>query len=100
MMLETEFCILGGGIMGLSAAHALSERNAEIVLVDRYGVGNELCSSNDVNRVFRYAYGNDKLYVQMAVESRKLWKDLEEASGSRLLIQTGLLMLNGDDKGA
>jgi monomeric sarcosine oxidase len=100
VVLETEFCILGGGIMGLTTAYAISDRNRRVVLLDRYGVGNERCSSNDVNRVFRYSYGNDELYVRMAVESRKLWRSLEEESGQPLLIRTGLLMLSGEDESA
>jgi sarcosine oxidase len=100
VVLETEFCILGGGIMGLATAYAISDHNKKIVLVDRYGVGNEQCSSCDVNRVFRYSYGNDELYVRMAIESLKLWRTLEDESEKQLLIRTGLLMLMGEDKGA
>src|SRR5437879_6848062 len=36
----------------------------------------------------------------MAVESLKLWKNLEEESGQKLLLPTGLLMLQGEDQDA
>src|SRR2546427_9535445 len=36
----------------------------------------------------------------MAVESLKLWKNLEEESGQELLLPTGLLMLQGEDQDA
>ena len=85
--------------MGSATAYALSKMtDKEILLVDRYGIGNEYCSSNDVNRVFRYAYGNDQHYTKMAVESEALWKKLEQETGHKLLILTGLLMLLGQDK--
>ena len=85
--------------MGSATAYALSEMtDKEILLVDRYGIGNEYCSSNDVNRVFRYAYGNDQYYTKMAVESEALWKKLEHETGLKLLVPTGLLMLLGQDK--
>ena len=84
--------------MGSATAYALSKMSdKEILLVDRYGVGNEYCSSNDVNRVFRYAYGNDQLYTKMAVESEALWKEIEQETGQKLLVPTGLLMLLGRD---
>jgi len=85
--------------MGLSTAYSMSKTgDSKILLLDRYGIGNEYCSSNDVNRVFRYSYGNDEHYTRMAVESLKLWKILEEESGQELLLPTGLLMLQGEDQ--
>lgn len=101
MATETDICILGGGIMGLATAYSISRASAsKVLLLDRYGVGNDFCSSNDVNRVFRYSYGNDELYTRMAVESLKLWKDLEKHSEEEILLPTGLLMLQGEDRNA
>ncbi|HYY90711.1 MAG TPA: FAD-dependent oxidoreductase [Candidatus Dormibacteraeota bacterium] len=99
--MKTDICILGGGIMGLSTACSISKNSdSEVLLVDRYGIGNELCSSNDVNRVFRYSYGSDELYTRMAVESLQLWRQLERESNQELLLQTGLLLLQGEDRNA
>jgi glycine/D-amino acid oxidase-like deaminating enzyme len=85
--------------MGTATAYALSQVTEKRILqVDRYGIGNDYCSSNDVNRVFRYAYGNDELYTKMAVESLRLWKKLENDTRQELLIPTGLLMLEGEDE--
>jgi len=87
--------------MGLATAYSISKTSdSKILLLDRYGIGNDYCSSNDVNRVFRYSYGNDEHYTRMAVESLKLWKNLEEESGQELLLPTGLLMLQGEDRDA
>jgi monomeric sarcosine oxidase len=87
--------------MGAATAYAISRMGDQrIVLLDRYGVGNEYCSSNDVNRVFRYSYGNDQHYTKMAVESLRLWKEIEKETGRELLIPAGLLMLEGEDKHA
>jgi len=101
LVVTTDICILGGGIMGLATAYSISKTcDSKILLLDRYGIGNDYCSSNDVNRVFRYSYGNDVHYTQMAVESLKLWKSLEKESGQELLLPTGLLMLQGEDRDA
>jgi monomeric sarcosine oxidase len=98
---EADVCIVGGGVMGAATAYAIS-RMAEkkIILLDRYGLGNEYCSSSDVNRVFRYAYGSDDHYTKMAIDSRGLWNEIEKNSRQELLIPTGLLMLEGEDKPA
>ena len=101
MATETDICVLGGGIMGLATAYSISKASAsKVLLLDRYGVGNDLCSSNDLNRVFRYSYGNDELYTRMAIESLELWKNLERESGQEILLPTGLLMLQGEDLNA
>lgn len=87
--------------MGLAAAHAIRKNsNLDVLVLDRYGIGNDYCGSNDVNRVFRYSYGNDELYTKMAVKSISLWKELEKDSRQKLLIQTGLLLLQGEDENA
>ncbi len=98
MKLDTDICILGGGIMGAATAYSICKTSGSKVLVlDRYGVGNDHCSSNDANRVFRYSYGGDEYYTRMAVESLKLWRQLEKETGQELLVTTGLLMLEGED---
>ena len=81
--------------MGTAAAYSLSKTNSRVLVMDRYGVGNEYCSSNDVNRVFRYSYGSDEYYTRMAVESLKLWRELEKDPSHELLVTTGLLLLQG-----
>lgn len=87
--------------MGLATAYSISKASSsKVLLLDRYGVGNDFCSSNDVNRVFRYSYGNDELYTRMAVESLKLWENLERESEQKILLPTGLLMLQGEDPSA
>ncbi|HEX4921185.1 MAG TPA: FAD-dependent oxidoreductase, partial [Candidatus Bathyarchaeia archaeon] len=66
--MKTDICIVGGGIMGLATAYNLTRTtDSEILILDRYGIPNDYSASNDVNRVFRYSYGNDKFYTEMAV---------------------------------
>jgi monomeric sarcosine oxidase len=87
--------------MGAATAYAISAMSEQkILLLDRYGLNNEYCSSNDVNRVFRYSYGSDQHYTKMAVESLRLWRQVEKDTGQELLIPTGLLMLEGEDEHA
>lgn len=96
---RADVCIIGAGVMGSAAAYWLGkEEGLRTILLDRFKVGNDYCSSNDTNRVFRYAYGRDKLYTQMAVESHRLWKQLEQETNERLLVPSELLLLRGDDE--
>ena len=64
--MKTDICIVGGGIMGLATAYNLAKAtDYDILLLDRYGITNDYAASNDVNRVFRYSYGNDKFYTDI-----------------------------------
>jgi monomeric sarcosine oxidase len=97
-MSETDICIVGAGIMGSATAYYLSKTtDKQIVLVDQYTVANDYCSSNDTNRVFRYAYGKDEFYTRLAIQSRKLWQQLEQETKLRLLIPSDLLLVQGAD---
>src|SRR5215831_1604140 len=97
--MEADVCIVGGGLMGSAAAYWLSKTSSlNIVLLDQYSIGNEFCSSQDANRVFRYSYGADQLYTKMAMQTLPLWRDLERDTGEQLLIPCGLLLIDGDDE--
>ncbi len=97
--MEADVCIVGGGVMGSAAAYWLSKTSdLDVVLVEQYSIGNDYCSSNDANRVFRYSYGSDKLYSRMAMETLPLWKNLEEDAGEQLMVPSGLLLVDGEDK--
>ncbi len=85
--------------MGSAAAYWLSKfTELKIVLVERFTIGNDYCSSHDANRVFRYSYGSDKLYTKMATETLPLWKSLEADTGEQLLVPSGLLLVQGRDE--
>jgi sarcosine oxidase len=85
--------------MGSAAAYWLSKSSElKIVLVERYSIGNDYCSSHDANRVFRYSYGADKLYTRMAMNTLPLWKSLEADTGEQLLVPSGLLLVQGNNE--
>jgi len=85
--------------MGSATAYYLSKiTDKQIILVDQYNVANDYCSSNDINRVFRYAYGKDEFYTRLAIQSRKLWQQLEQETKLQLLIPSDLLLVQGTDK--
>lgn len=98
-MSETDICILGAGIMGAATAYYLSKTtDKKIVLIDQYKVANDYCSSNDINRVFRYAYGKDEFYTRLAIQSHKLWQQLEQETKLQLLIPSDLLLIQGTNR--
>jgi sarcosine oxidase len=88
--------VVGAGLLGLSAAWALTRRGWDVVVLEAAGgVGHERSGSKGDARIFRLGYP-DPLYVDMALRARDLWLDLERAQGRRLLHAAGQVTL-GDD---
>ena len=92
---DTQIVIVGAGVMGLATARALSKRGGEVVVLEQFEVGHTRGSSHGQSRVFRFSY-DDALYVQMAMESLPLWRQLEYESGRSLLRILGGLDFGGD----
>ena len=81
--------------MGAMTACELSRGRAKVALIDQSALPNPGGASFDHSKVFRFAYP-DPFYARLAVEALKLWRELEEESGTRLLTPTGVLMIGRD----
>ncbi len=81
--------------MGLATALELARRGADVEVRERATVGNELASSVDRSKVFRFAYP-DPFYADLGRRTLPLWRALEEAAGERLLEQCGVLYLDAE----
>src|SRR5215218_9378903 len=88
--------IVGAGVMGCAAAYQLAKDGARVLLFDQFAVGHAHGSSHGPSRIIRLAY--DSLdYVVLARASYALWRELEAASGARLLTPTGGLDMGAPD---
>jgi sarcosine oxidase len=85
-----QFVVVGGGLLGLSTAWALSRRGHEVVVLEAHSVGHDHSGSKGRARIFRLSY-TDPLYVRMARAAGVLWRALEAEAGTTLLHQTGQL---------
>lgn len=90
-----EFAVVGGGLLGLSVARALAQREHEVVLLERSTIGNPRAGSKGNARIFRYGY-EDPFYVRLAMASKPMWRELEAETGRSLLSHTGQLSFGGD----
>lgn len=82
--------VLGGGIVGASAAYALIKRGEKTLLVDQFVPGHDRGSSHGDGRVFRLNYPED-FYVDMAAKSLPLWQALSDAAGRPVIQKTGII---------
>lgn len=84
------FTVVGAGAWGLPAAAELAARGHEVVLLDRYGVGNPWASSSGPTRLWRLTHP-DVARVRLARRSVEAMERLESRSGARVFLRRGLL---------
>ena len=90
--------IIGGGVMGLMTAYyaaPLAGAGGAVTGIDRSQVGDPATASFGLTRSVRNDY-RDPAYARLAVEARRLWRELERDCGQRLLVDCGCLNLVKD----
>ena len=80
--------IVGAGIFGLATAAELAQRGHVVAAIDRFGSGHAATSSTGRSRGIRIAYDHP-FYVSLAQEAIRRWKELEHASGKKILHLSG-----------
>ncbi len=92
--------VVGLGAMGSAALYQLSKRGARVLGIDRFSPPHSRGSSHGDTRLTRVAIGEGRHYVPLAARSHEIWRELEEASGERLLTVTGGLFFSGQEQGS
>jgi sarcosine oxidase subunit beta len=85
--------ILGGGIMGLSAAWALARSGWRVTVVDQDALPNPRGASVDEHRLIRHAYGAQAGYMRMVDDAFAAWELLWRDLGEALYVATGTLAI-------
>ena len=81
--------VAGVGGMGSAACWHLARRGRRVLGLERFDIPHAMGSSHGVTRIIRLPYYEDPAYVPLLRRAYALWRELEAASGERLLIITG-----------
>ena len=84
--------VVGAGINGVAAAHALARGGDEVTLYEQFRAGHANGSSHGASRIFRLAY-RDPDWVRLAQEALEAWRALEAECGETLIELNGLVEL-------
>ena len=98
-MKKLRCAIIGAGVIGSAAAHALTRRGAEVTIFEQYDLFHKHGSSHGATRMLRLAYYEHPNYVPLVQRAVTLWRDLERESKQTLFLQSGVL-LAGFENGA
>ncbi|MBA4016871.1 MAG: N-methyl-L-tryptophan oxidase [Pirellula sp.] len=79
-----------GGVGSATLAH-LASRGLRVLGIDRFASPHNRGSSHGRTRMIRQAYFEHPSYVPLVLRAYDLWHELEQATGSQLYEETGLL---------
>lgn len=80
--------VIGAGGMGSAAAYHLACSGAKTLVLEQFSRGHAFGSSHGDSRIIRLAY-EKKFYVELMKSAYTEWRNLEAASGKKLLFNTG-----------
>ncbi len=94
MPMETyDLIVVGLGAVGSAALCQAALRGARVLGIDRYRPPHDFGSSHGETRITRQAVGEGAEFVPLVLRANVLWRELEAASGEKLLVQNGGLVL-------
>ncbi|WGY45677.1 N-methyl-L-tryptophan oxidase [Vibrio sp. ABG19] len=89
--MKYDVVVVGAGSMGMAAGYFLARQGKKVLLMDAFDPPHHHASHHGETRIIRYAYGEGKEYVPLALRAKALWEELELHSGQSLFLQTGVL---------
>lgn len=85
--------VVGAGSMGMSAGYYLARKGLRTLLIDAFDPPHREGSHHGEPRLIRHAYSGDPVYTELAVRAHRLWNEVEELTGTQLLVPSGVLNL-------
>lgn len=91
MSLHFDVVIIGAGTMGMAAGYYLAKQGTKTLLIDAFDPPHSKGSHSGDTRIIRFAYGEGREYVPLALRSKELWDELQQETSDPLFLQTGVL---------
>ncbi len=97
-MQQFDVIVIGAGAMGCAAAYHLAKDNQRVLLLEQFEIGHTRGSSHGESRIFRFAYPQPD-YARLAMQTKPLWRALEDECGEPLLLDSGGVDIADDPSG-
>jgi sarcosine oxidase len=90
MTRDAQVVVIGGGVMGSATAWQLATRGVDVVLIEQFAAGHKYGASHGASRNFNLSYEDPGLLAWLH-EAERLWRELEDETGSSVLTRTGIV---------
>jgi len=90
-MQDYDIVIVGGGILGITAALELQQRGQQVAVLDQGSIPHPLAASTDISKTVRAEYGMDEEYTTLMEEARLGWFAWNEEFSETLYHEDGVL---------
>lgn len=89
--------VVGLGAIGSATLYHLARRGWRVLGLEQFAPGHDRGSSHGDSRIIRETYFEHPLYVPLVQRAHRLWRELEERSGTSLMTITGGIMIGPPD---
>lgn len=90
---RADVVVIGLGAVGSATLYQLACRGVRAIGLDRFSPPHTSGSSHGETRITRQAVGEGTDYVPLVKASHRIWRELEAATGERLLTACGALVM-------
>jgi len=91
-----DLIVVGLGAVGSAALCQAALCGVRVLGIDRFHPPHDFGSSHGETRITRQAIGEGPQFVPLVLRANALWRELEAATGERLMVQNGgLILLDG-----
>src|ERR1700733_667071 len=91
---RADVVVVGLGAMGSAVCAQLASRGTSVIGIDQYDPPHPYGSTHGETRMTRLAVGGGPEDVPLVLRSHELWREIEGQTGSRLLNQSGGLIMS------
>lgn len=88
-----DVAVIGLGAVGGAILMQLAEQGVRAIGLDRFAPPHTHGSSHGETRITRLSVGEGEAYAPLVRRSHEIWRALERATGSTLLVETGGLVM-------
>lgn len=91
-MSKYDHIVIGAGIVGSCTALELAKKGRKVLLLEQFRLPHTRGSSHGATRMTRSCYP-EPYFASMMPDALRLWEDIENSSGSAVIVRCGVLCL-------
>lgn len=88
-----DLIVVGSGSVGAAAGFYATQAGLSVLMIDSSHPPHTQGAHHGETRLIRHAYGEGERYVPLVLRAQKLWDELEELSGERIMHRSGIINL-------